>query len=419
MKTGRFKRQMRRVLALVLCICMLSTLLCDAAFAADVSQTYFIVRHWHADGSADEVTGYIDSDGVHIGTNTTDAPYTVTPNPKTYTVTSALGETVDVKERFTSFSVSAGSGAVTLSGENAFIEYSPYIPTVKVHVFYSLDGNTLGYSFGEAGLTKDPEKDVVTVTADDITNNQFPALALTDENIGARIYDTSEGLHTNKTATATADDGRTFNLTLESWYAGENLADVGLILDASGSMAFLTTDTLTSGELGEYDETRISSVSSELPQDKLLTQEQVDRLLDQTLTDNSPLSYSDYTYYIYDPRDTTMEYVPLGYWDGNTEATGKESTLTGGLVGMFQFDSTDNEAFRTNGATGNPVKDDSVYSSAKSSGDFKKESSSSSSVTPAAGSFRAYKEGGGNSTLDLEVSVDDPSAFTVSFALKT
>lgn len=256
MKTGRSKMWMKRVLAVALCICMLSTLLCDFAFASSGggSPTEFIVRHWHANGDYTEQSGYITSDNDVYCYDSTSRDYvkltgdvfTVTPIPWDYDVVDALGGTTRVTERFTSFSVAAGSSAVTLSTSDlskasASIRYRGDIPLVKLHVFYSLDGNTLGYDFGTADLSDDPEEDVVTVTEE----NRSKLTELASAKIGDRVYDTSAGLHTNKTASlATAaglNDGRAFNLTLESWYAGGNMADVGLILDASGSMAFLTT----------------------------------------------------------------------------------------------------------------------------------------------------------------------------------
>ena len=59
---------------------------------------------------------------------------------------------------------------------------------------------------------------------------------------GHKIYDTSRmGLHTDKTATAVNTDAagntRSFDLTLESWYVDKS-ADVAMVVDASGSMAW-------------------------------------------------------------------------------------------------------------------------------------------------------------------------------------
>lgn len=443
MKTGRSKMWMKRVLAVALCICMLSTLLCDAAFASSGgSQTNFIVRHWHANGDYTEQSGYITSDNDVYCYDSTSRDYvkltgdvfTVTPIPWDYDVVDALGGTTRVTERFTSFSVAAGSSAVTLSTSDlskasASIRYRGDIPLVKLHVFYSLDGNTLGYDFGTAGLSKSAEEDVLTVTEDNIGS----FTDLTGVKIGDRIYDTSAGLHTNKTASlATAaglNDGRTFNLTLESWYAGQNLADVGLILDASGSMAFLTTG-LDEKALHQYSistDDKCFDSDARPSVNQFLTQDQVDRVLNKNLTDNSPLSYSDYTYYIKDERDNVKEYVPLGYWDGNTDAEGRDNPLKTGLVGMFQFDRTvegggaGETKYYLNGATGTTVGD-ATGKHPKTENDFKQDNNSGATVKPTKGALHAYMthttDGVCQSTLELGTLVNS-APFTVSFAVKT
>lgn len=110
------------------------------------------------------------------------------------------------------------------------------------------------------------------------------------------------------------------------------------------------------------------------------------------------------------------EYVPLGYWDGNTDAEGRDNPLKTGLVGMFQFEQTSDDTFYYNGSTEEVIKA-SADSSAKSSNDFK-EDSNSGTPSPAAGSFQAYKKGGGNYSLDLGVQVKS-APFTVSFAVRT
>ncbi len=174
-------------------------------------------------------------------------------------------------------------------------------------------------------------------------------------------YNTGYGLHTNKTATA-LDDGRTFDVNLESWYVGENPVDVATILDASGSMAW-TVDTLEpltfdkksmdididafAKEYGideddlakytEYDD-KLTKVLAAI-QDKdenggYLPQEIVDKILKPEKTDNSKLSYADYMYYIYESRSTVSEFVPLGYWDGG------ESADVFNPIGYYPFNGT-------------------------------------------------------------------------------
>ncbi len=175
---------------------------------------------------------------------------------------------------------------------------------------------------------------------------------------GTTYYNTGYGLHTNKTATEADTDGRTFDVNLESWYVGENPVDVATILDASGSMAW-TVDTLEPLEIGDHEKelegfvTKYSISDTDLSkydyddnktlkilaaiQDQnygYLPQEVVDVILDNTKTDNSKLSYSDYMYYIYESRSTVSEFVPLGYWDGG------EPTKKLEPIGYYPFNGT-------------------------------------------------------------------------------
>ena len=179
-------------------------------------------------------------------------------------------------------------------------------------------------------------------------------------------YNTGYGLHTNKTATEATDvnDGRTFDVNLESWYVGENPVDVATVLDASGSMAW-TVDTLepleinkdieektlnigglqdkygiTNADLEKYSETSYNNTDKKTKvllaiQDKndgYLPQEVVDRILDSKNTDNSKLGYSGYKYYVYEARSSVSEFVPLGYWDGGIDPKNDPN-----LIGYYPF----------------------------------------------------------------------------------
>ena len=159
-----------------------------------------------------------------------------------------------------------------------------------------------------------------------------------------KYYSTAEGLHTDKTASVTsreglAGDGRTFDLDLESWFVGNNTANVGMVLDASGSMAFsaenlednsnewITVDSDVIPNSRWVDASVLNNgEQKKIDEDSFLTEEEVNKLLNPHNTDNSQLSYNDYTYYVFDPRSSTNEYVALGYWDG-TNAT-YEKTIT-------------------------------------------------------------------------------------------
>ena len=124
---------------------------------------------------------------------------------------------------------------------------------------------------------------------------------------GNKFYNTNYGLHTDKTVSKAYSDGRTFDIDLESWYIGERPADVGMVLDASGSMAWTTTnpDPIYAGDIDG------------LKPNTFLTDEQLKLILDPEKTDNSKISYTDYQYYIYEARPSVSEFVPLGYWDGS------------------------------------------------------------------------------------------------------
>ncbi|MCH5188476.1 MAG: VWA domain-containing protein [Oscillospiraceae bacterium] len=50
----------------------------------------------------------------------------------------------------------------------------------------------------------------------------------------------------------------------------------------------------------------------------ILSDAEVNSILDTHLTDNSRLGVSSYTYYVYNPSGDVLEYAPLGYWDGST-----------------------------------------------------------------------------------------------------
>ena len=185
----------------------------------------------------------------------------------------------------------------------------------------------------------------------------------TDE---AGNYNTGYGLHTNKTASIAEgyDDGRTFDVNLESWYVGENPVDVATILDASGSMAW-TVDTLDPLEITDEMIENINkkyNFKSDSPtikdlrdwqnnaeNDGYLPQDAVDMILDPAKTDNSKLSYADYMYYVYEERSSVSEFVPLGYWDGGIDPKNDSS-----LIGYYPFsgDLKNKAPKATDGASG-------------------------------------------------------------------
>lgn len=150
-------------------------------------------------------------------------------------------------ESFISFAVSAGRKATPkyepTNGE-LVVQYVEGVHLVKAHVFYK----SVGYD----------ESDRKVGSTDFNTENREVDTKL-DEN--TKVYNTNAGLHTDKTASVvdevvgTKDEGRVFDLDLEAWYSGD-IADVGMVLDASGSMAFAadTPEAINIKDLGFADE---------------------------------------------------------------------------------------------------------------------------------------------------------------------
>lgn len=239
---------------------------------------------------------------------------------------------------------------------------------------------------------------------------------------GIKYYNTSAGLHTDKTATALTDDNRTFQLTLESWFAGDNVADVGMILDASGSMAFTSeSDNVHPVTLSESQLQQL--VSEGVEENQPLTAEQINRILNQNYTDDNKMTYTGYRYFVYDFRDNTQENVPLAYWNGQYRSLYKETEIPAqeSLLGYYPFDGN-----LLNECTG---KSATMIEQAKDHSD------TFSADYPASGnaSFTSSNKKGGSHALSLKntsangaVLLDvaptpDASgnyAFTISFAIR-
>lgn len=183
-------------------------------------------------------------------------------------------------------------------------------------------------------------------------------------------HNTSSGLHTNKTAYKIdgIDDGRTYDIGLETWYAGEDIADVGFILDASGSMAWstnvlqpmeVTADKITAlkdlldkenKKLDDYVSIYNGADGYSSTAQKYLTTDEVNTILNIANTDNTRLSYSEYNYYIYEPRASVSEFVALGYWGGNLSGTPSVDKLGYKLIGYYPFDGNLNNAINSGSA---------------------------------------------------------------------
>ena len=278
-------------------------------------------------------------------------------------------------EIFSSYSVSAGHDAV--KGDDVTgtltIEYSKYVHIVKAHAFYINNTIVLGSAeddavFGDSDVTDNPERDTVTVYTYSKTENghkegdivkdadgkpirlgdeaKLEALGLT---IGVdvkqtRYHDTDKGLHTDKVANLneqyyqvpdlddsgeqktdsegnllTKPDGRTFDIDLEAWHSEGYAPQIGMVIDASGSMAFASDMpkqiTLTDEQISDLG---INALTED-PNDNggwdsyFLTDEQLNQVLNPRHTDNSALGVSGYSYFVH---TSSGDYTPLGYWEG-------------------------------------------------------------------------------------------------------
>lgn len=344
------------------------TLDIENAITADTM--HFIIRHWHVEKDpADKrlrdshtvlVEGYIvpsgstytcyaraysvDNEDGKSGTYTgftridenTDSVYIgIGDNNKIELPMNPYHEGSAYYERFAGFSVSAGQTAVTVDngdvnnynvGAKLTIDPSMagQIHLVKCHFFYTselatVDGETM--IIGEDGKRED-----------------FPDYIDTVNAATKKYYNSNEGLHTDKTA-STADrytvtvkteengqivekevyDGRTFDLDLESWFIDGDPINIGMVLDASGSMAF-TAGTPTPIKVNDQTLIRNKGLANVTPNSTwsnvFLTENELKNILNPNNTDSSRLGSSGYTYFIYDARKGTEEFVPLGYWNG-------------------------------------------------------------------------------------------------------
>ena len=201
-------------------------------------------------------------------------------------------------EAYSGVSVTTGARAVSVDESNGTgtINYTDGTRLVKVNVYYKAQ--------------------VARKTGG--TVDGIPQYDAKVEN-GTKIYDTSRsGLHTDKTAAVSqkyGSDGRTFDLTLESWNIGTNMANVGVIFDASGSMVWAsnTPEAITKSQ-AEWNQL----IGSYAPY-TVLTDAQVAKILDTEGTDNSKLNYNGYEYYLYDRVAGVNEFVPMGYSDGTVQ----------------------------------------------------------------------------------------------------
>ena len=256
--------------------------------------TAYIIRYYHADGSFDQVDGTL-GEGESISTD------------------SGAHAGNDI---YSGMTITAGNAALNGSADpgngSAVISYHPDVRLAKVNVYYkeNIDREPGGEADGS------PQYD----TKD------------TDE---GTVYDTSRsGLHTEKRASLHEDgygfgdnDGRTFDLRLDAWNVGQNMANVGIVVDASGSMTWTSnTPDIISKTTEEWQE---ALGTGTVPRYTLLSQAQVDSILDVRGTDNSRLNYNGYQYYVYDTSYSVNEYVALGYYQDGDPKTATFSNYSG------------------------------------------------------------------------------------------
>ncbi len=423
---------MRRVLAAGLCLCVCAGLaelaLPALASAGAVSSTNFYVEHIYLGNVGLSQSGYInnisyDSYGTPYGSGRCDSETRgakvepgesygsfdfksgdmndygafIYPTEQTYFDDTFMAE---VTEKYTGYEIADGNEAVEWveptgdeTGRDAghfHIKYNADVQNVVLYLFYSYDGQTLlGANFGTdldgvPGVSAD--QDVLEVTEDNIGDIKKAAEdkeieELEDVEVGDVIYNTGAGLHTEKRVSADVlEDGRTFDVGLESWYAApNNAANVGFILDSSGSMAFVPDPTsagtgveprvITKNDkmydkvedyAGDFDRSFYLSIPWDtLQRDNHFSDADI---MAPGNTDNSPLAYTNYSYYVYDSRETVQELVPLAYWDGTMD--GADNPLQTGLVGLYQFKhdgSGDPDYFKNGaveGASAGPVDGD-------------------------------------------------------------
>lgn len=274
------------------------------------------------------------------------------------------------QETFAGFSFSAGQGAVTINNnsdnstpiDSFIVEYNPLVHLVKGHIFYLDETETVtagGGNIFSKEISHDGEHDTAYVYVYSQTNGDHRQGDLVLDSNGSpvfdgeelpsgvsadivqlvKIYDSSEGLHTDKSVSAVPGTEREFDVDLEAWYSGAKPIKVGMVLDASGSMGF-TTDELAPikvdpalianehlPQIGKNTDGSAVASTFQNWNSLFLDQAKIDLILDKHNTDNSSISSAGFTYFVYDKRDTVREYVPLGYWNGTNSGKSGDYTI--------------------------------------------------------------------------------------------
>ena len=256
----------------------------------------YIIRYVHADGSVTD--GNVRS--LASGSVTYDASQ-YKRNGEVYAGTSIVTGSEAINAN-----TADGTGTIT---------YKSNVSLAKVYVYYKIDPKGNGNPNTKGRYDK-------------------------DEN---GYYTGEKGLYTDKSAETVSGNDRQFVLNLESWYV-DNAASVGMVLDASGSMAWTSGAPepviLTSEQLGKSatidnstkyvrDYTGNYADGAEVPDNKYIPYALLSQILDKNKTDNSSMGYNGYHYYLKDERSTVKEYVALGYTDGNLSSDNTWTRLKG------------------------------------------------------------------------------------------
>ena len=266
----------------------------------NVDTTHYVIRYVHADGSV--------SDGnekeLWNGNNRADFDQSIYCRDDEVYAGLALATGNEA--------IHAESGTtdmVTLQNAGkGYIEYNSRVDLAKVTIYYKAKLDSL-------------TTDVKSSYDRDIESGKY--------------YTGEKGLYTDKSVQPTSDpDGRHYLLNLESWYVDKSVS-VGMVLDASGSMAWtsgipepiILDDKLAKGEItqAQYNQLiRYTDSEASLANTGNISNNMtyinnsiiLSYLLNTEKTDNSKLNYNGYHYYLYDERTSVNEYVALGYWNG-------------------------------------------------------------------------------------------------------
>lgn len=156
---------------------------------------------------------------------------------------------------------------------------------------------------GEEAVSTEAENDEENDIKDALTRLEELGLTVGKDVELTKIYNTAEGLHTDKTAEPAGEDGHTFNVDLEAWYAEGEPIHVGMVLDASGSMnaamdkpTQIVLDEETISELNIKKLTKANAPTTTTEWNEyFLTDKQLDEILNPHKTDNSLLTTSGYS----------------------------------------------------------------------------------------------------------------------------